>query len=97
MRLPGKGMSWKEFGKGLKNELSKDNITDAAASVTYYGVLALFPFVLFLVSLASVVIEPADAEKIVQQLAMQVDLAWTALTRWLGLPLGAPKRLKMPL
>jgi membrane protein len=62
-------MSWKEFGVGIKRELSKDATTDAAASVTYYGVLALFPFVLFLVSLASLFIQPSDAEKIVQQLS----------------------------
>jgi membrane protein len=68
MRLPGKGMSWKEFGKGLKDELSKDQVTDIAATVTYYGVLSLFPFVLFLVALASVVIAPSDAERIVQEL-----------------------------
>jgi membrane protein len=69
MRFPGKGMSWKEFGKGLKNELSKDNVTDLAASITYYGVLALFPFLLFCVALASVVIQPSDAERMVDQLA----------------------------
>jgi membrane protein len=62
-------MSWREFGRGLKNELSKDNVTDLAASITYYGVLALFPFVLFCVALASVIIEPSDAERIVEQLA----------------------------
>lgn len=69
MRMPGKGMSWKELFVGLKNELSKDSTTDSAASVTYYGVLALFPFVLFLVSLASLFIQPKDAEQIVQQLS----------------------------
>ena len=66
MRLPGKGMSWKEFAKGLEHEFSKDQVTDIAATVTYYGVLSLFPFVLFLVALASVVITPSDAERIVQ-------------------------------
>ncbi|HSD76943.1 MAG TPA: YihY/virulence factor BrkB family protein, partial [Solirubrobacteraceae bacterium] len=62
-------MSWKEFGKGVSGEISRDNVTDLAATVTYYGVLALFPFVLFLVALASLFITPADAEKIVRQLA----------------------------
>jgi membrane protein len=74
-------MSWKEFGKGLKDEITKDKITDAAASVTYYGVLALFPFLLFLLALASVVIEPADAERIVDQLAA---VAPGAVTQILG-------------
>ncbi|GAO03821.1 YihY/virulence factor BrkB family protein [Anaeromyxobacter sp. PSR-1] len=69
MRLPGDGMSWKEFGKGLYQEISHDNVTDLAATVTYYGVLALFPFLLFLVALASVVITPAQAQALVDQLA----------------------------
>ncbi len=68
MRFPGKGMSWKEFGVGLKDELTKDATSDYAASVTYYGVLSLFPFVLFIISLASLFIQPSDAERIVDQL-----------------------------
>lgn len=68
MRLPGKGMGWKEFFKGLKRELSDDGVTDLAATVTYYGILSLFPFILMLVALASVVITPSDAERIVAQL-----------------------------
>ncbi len=62
-------MSWREFGKGLKDELTRDNVTDLAATVTYYGVLALFPFLLFLVALASVVITPARAEALVAELS----------------------------
>ena len=69
MRFPGHGMSWKEFGIGLKDEILEDNVTDLAAGVTYYGVLALFPFLLFLVALASLVITPAQVEALLQQLA----------------------------
>src|SRR5512133_4319949 len=61
-------MTWKEFGKGVYGETSRDNVTDLAATVTYYGVLSLFPFVLFLVALASLVIQPSDAERMVQEL-----------------------------
>ncbi len=68
MRLPGKGMSWKEFSVGLKDEVSKDDIPDLAASVTFYGILSLFPFLLMLVAIASVVITPDMADRIVQQL-----------------------------
>jgi len=67
--LPGRGMSWKSFLRGLKDEISKDQVTDVAATVTYYGVLSLFPFLLFLVALVSVVITPSDAERLVQQLS----------------------------
>lgn len=62
-------MSWKEFGKGLKEEVVRDNVTDLAATVTYYGVLALFPFLLFLVALASVIITPAQAQSMVAELS----------------------------
>ncbi len=69
MRLPGDGMSWKEFFKGLSAEMSRDGITDLAASVTYYGILALFPFLLFLVALASVMITADQAQALVDELA----------------------------
>ena len=69
MRLPGDGMSSKEFFKGLSAEMSRDGITDLAASVTYYGILALFPFLLFLVALASVMITADQAQALVDELA----------------------------
>jgi membrane protein len=62
-------MSAKQFAKSLAAEYSRDNVGDAAAAVTYAGVLALFPFLLFLVSLASVIIDPAQAEQLVQSLS----------------------------
>jgi membrane protein len=79
VRLPGKGMSWKEFFTDLKAEISKDGVTDLAASVTYYGILSLFPFLLFLVALASVVIQPSDAERIVDELARVAPPAATEI------------------
>src|SRR5512142_61542 len=79
MRLPGKGMSWKEFAVGLKDEVNRDNVTDIAAAVTYYAFTALFPFLLFLVALASVVIKPQQAEQIVQQLGQVAPGAVTQI------------------
>ena len=81
MRLPGNGMSWKEFGIGLKDEILEDNVTDLAAGVTYYGVLALFPFLLFLVALASLVITPAQVQALLEQLA---QVAPAEVTRIVG-------------
>ncbi|WP_224360495.1 YihY/virulence factor BrkB family protein [Hyalangium versicolor] len=69
MVLPGKGMGWKEFFKNLKNEYSRDKISDVAGALTFFGVLAIFPFLLFLVSLASVIIDPAQAQVLIHQLA----------------------------
>jgi membrane protein len=68
MRLPGGGMGWKEFFVGLKDEVAADGVTDLAATVTYYGILSLFPFLLMLVALASVIITPDQAQAIVKQL-----------------------------
>jgi membrane protein len=61
-------MSWKEFFQALKREVTGDNLTDWAGAVTYAGVMALFPLLLFLVALASLVITTEQAEQIVQQL-----------------------------
>jgi membrane protein len=69
MVMPGKGMSWKEFFKALKNEWTRDKVSDTAGALTFFGVLALFPFLLFLVSLASVIIDPAQAETLINQLS----------------------------
>ena len=69
MRLPGKGMGWREFLVGLKDEIANDGVTDLAATVTYWGILALFPFVLMLVAAASVVITPEMAQSFVRQLS----------------------------
>jgi membrane protein len=69
VRLPGKDIPWRTFFKALKDKLKEDNLSDAAGALTYFGVLAVFPFLLFLVSLASVLIEPAQAEALIAQLS----------------------------
>ncbi len=69
MVLPGKGMKWSTFFKDLKNEYKRDKVGDVAGSLTFFGVLALFPFLLFLVSLASVIIDPHQAQALIQQLS----------------------------
>lgn len=81
MVLPGKGLSWKEFGHTLYREFNRDNVMDVAGSVTYFAVLAVFPFLLFLVSLASVIISPTSAEELVRQLG---GVAPAAVTDILG-------------
>ncbi|MCY1042977.1 YihY/virulence factor BrkB family protein [Corallococcus sp. bb12-1] len=69
MVLPGKGMSWKEFFKSLKAEWARDNVGNVAGALTFQGILALFPFLLFLVSLAGVLIDPHQAQQLVQELS----------------------------
>jgi membrane protein len=47
--------SWGRILKGSLKEFKKDELTDRAAALTYYGILALFPALLALVSLLGVV------------------------------------------
>jgi membrane protein len=46
--------------KRTLKEFSEDNLTDWAAALTYYGVLALFPALIALVSIIGLVVEPAQ-------------------------------------
>jgi membrane protein len=81
MVLPGKGISWKDFFTDLKNEYQNDKVSNVAGAVTFFGVLALFPFILFLVALASVIIDPAQAEVLIKELGR---VAPEAVTQILG-------------
>ena len=74
-------MSFGEFFKALKTEWSKDRVSDVAGAVTFAGVLALFPFILFLVALAGYVIDPAQAQTLVDELG---KVAPPAVTQILG-------------
>jgi membrane protein len=53
------GTSKKETLKRTFKEFSADNLTDWAAALTYYGVLALFPMLIALVSIVGLVGESA--------------------------------------
>jgi membrane protein len=44
--------------KRLLKEISQDNLTDHAAALTYYGVLAMFPAVIALISIVGLVFDP---------------------------------------
>lgn len=68
MVLPGKGMGWWEFFKLLKDEWKRDDVGDVAGALTFRAILALFPFLLFLVSLAGVLIDPNQAQVLIQEL-----------------------------
>jgi membrane protein len=68
MVLPGKGMGWLEFFKALKAEWARDDVGDVAGALTFRAILALFPFLLFLVSLAGIIIDPAQAQTLIQEL-----------------------------
>jgi membrane protein len=50
-----KGRSWKAVLKRTIKEFQADNLTDWAAALTYYAILALFPALLVLVALLGIV------------------------------------------
>ncbi|MEU9167153.1 YihY/virulence factor BrkB family protein [Streptomyces sp. NPDC048420] len=47
--------SWSAVLKGTLKEFKRDELTDRAAALTYYGILALFPALLALVSLLGII------------------------------------------
>ena len=53
--------SWKYIGRKVVREFSEDQCTDQAAALTYYGVLALFPAILALVSILGLFGDPQKA------------------------------------
>ncbi|HEY8205918.1 MAG TPA: YhjD/YihY/BrkB family envelope integrity protein [Myxococcaceae bacterium] len=81
MRFPGHGLTWKEFFSALKHEWKTDRVTDVAGMVTFQGLLSVFPFVLFLVTLGGLLIDPADEAKLIDELSR---IAPGAVTQILG-------------
>jgi membrane protein len=66
---PGRDLAWKEFFQRLVKELDEDSVDDVAATVTFYCVLALFPFLLFVVGVLSKVVSWETIEDIVRQVS----------------------------
>jgi membrane protein len=54
------------------SEFSEDRLTDAAAALTYYAVLAMFPALIALVSLVGVVADPAETTNAIQDVIGQL-------------------------
>jgi membrane protein len=79
MKLPGHGLTWKEFFRDLYREWSNDHLSEMAGAVTYSMVLAVFPFLLFLVSVGSLFINPAREVAIIDHLGRIAPAPVTAL------------------
>jgi membrane protein len=76
---PGRAAKWKSTLGRLRREWKRNKLSDAAAALTFYGVLSLFPFLLFIVALAGLVIQPAQAQAIIGALGRQVPPAFSQL------------------
>jgi membrane protein len=67
-----KKRSWLYIAKKTMREFSKDQCTDIAAALTYYGVLALFPALIALVSLLGVFGQGKDTTDALLKIVDQV-------------------------
>jgi membrane protein len=66
--------------KRTVTEFSEDNLSDWAASLTYYGLLALFPALIALVGLIGLVGDPASTTKTITQIVTKLGPSSAAQT-----------------
>jgi membrane protein len=66
--------------KRTLTEFSEDNLSDWAASLTYYGLLALFPALIALVGLLGLVGDPHSTTKSITQIITQIGPSSAAQT-----------------
>lgn len=76
---PGSAAKWKGLLGRLREEWKRNKLSDAAAALTFYGVLSLFPFLLFIVALAGLVIQPAQVQALIGALGREVPPAFSRL------------------
>ncbi len=53
---------WRDILLRVKDEISDDHVSITAAGVAFYGLLAIFPAIAALISIAALVIDPAEVE-----------------------------------
>jgi membrane protein len=66
--------------KRTAQEFSEDNITDWAAALTYYGLLALFPALIAFVGIVGLVTDPAEVTRSVTDVVTQIGPSSAAET-----------------
>src|SRR5688572_31620279 len=66
--------------KRTLKEFSEDNLTDWAAALTYYGVLALFPALIALLSIIGLLTDPKTPTDAMTQIVTQLGPASAAET-----------------
>lgn len=57
------GMSWLQLAKRVWNEIQEDNVLGRAAELSYYFLLALIPFLIFLTSIIGFVLGPGTGTR----------------------------------
>lgn len=76
---PGRAAEWTGLLGELRREWQRNKLSDAAAALTFYGLLSLFPFLLLTVALAGVVIQPSQVEVLIGALGREVPPAFSQL------------------
>lgn len=76
---PDRAGRWKGILGRLRREWKRNKLSDAAAALTFYGVLAFFPFLLFIVALAGLVIQPAQVQALVGELGRAAPQAFSQI------------------
>jgi membrane protein len=61
--------TWRGFAGAVRRGWVRKQLTDAAAALTFYAILALFPFILFTVAAASLIIRPDQVQALGAALA----------------------------
>ncbi|WP_163990281.1 YihY/virulence factor BrkB family protein [Pyxidicoccus caerfyrddinensis] len=78
-RWAGRAAEWRGLLAGLRAEWRRNKLSDAAAALTFYGVLALFPFLLLVVAMAGLAIQPSEVEARIGALGRTLPPAFTQL------------------
>ncbi len=76
---PGRAAKWKGLLRSLSQEWRRNKLGEAAAALTFYGILSIFPFLLFIVALAGLVIEPTQVQALIGALGREVPPALSRL------------------
>jgi membrane protein len=64
--LPGRDVSARAFGRALWRRVLETDLLDYAGSVAFSAILSVFPFLLFVVSLASLFVPPGTVAAVVE-------------------------------
>lgn len=76
---PDRAAKWKGILGRLRQEWKRSKLSDAAAALTFHGVLSFFPFLLFIVAMAGLVIQPAQVQALVGELGREVPQAFSQI------------------
>lgn len=67
MELPDRHIPVKALGRALWTSILRNDLLDYAGSIAFSAILSVFPFLLFAVSLASLVIDPTTLASLVEE------------------------------